>query len=108
MQIREERKGPSGGLGQCPSTSKGSVEQTLGAFPTLMFSARKSDVNTSSQGFWSELSLSCQEVVLGTGLKFPPSAGMYYLMPKAETEVDSSGWSGICFKTDRGEGCRLL
>lgn len=88
MQIKEERKTPSGDLGQCSRTSRGSVEQTLGVLPMLMFTARKSDVNTSSQGFYSELSLCCQEVLLGTGLKFPPSVAMYCLMPKTVMEMD--------------------
>lgn len=60
MQIRGERKSPSCGLGQCSRTFKGSAEQTLGALPTLMWNARKSDVNMSSQGFYSEFALSCQ------------------------------------------------
>lgn len=94
---KSEKKGRphSGGLGQCSRTSRGSAEQTLGVLPILMFTARKSDVNTSSQEFYSELSLCCQEILLGTGLKFPPSVAMYCLMPKTAMETDSSGWSGI-------------
>lgn len=80
---KRQKEGPSGGFGQHFMESKGSAEQALGAVPTLMFRAMiPCAVCPASQGIDSELSLPCQEVLLCIGLKFPPSFGMYCILPK--------------------------
>lgn len=61
------------------------AQQTCGASPTLMFSARKADVlSTVSLGFDSEPSLSSQTTLLCTDLKFlrlPRFITVYCMVP---------------------------
>lgn len=66
----------------------------MGALPTLMCSARKSDVNMSFPRVLLGI-LFVLPVLLVVGLKFTPSFGMYCLVLKTEAEVNSSGWSGM-------------